>query len=114
MNLLRRLREQAKDYECKACGANHANSEIRLLGRFDAAWIVGVTCWSCKTSIKLLVYADRERAALASMRERPMRGRRPPISLDEVIDAHEFLEQFDGDVRALFAGRGKVVGSPEL
>ena len=114
MNILRRLREQAKDYDCRVCGANHATSEIRLLERMDTAWIVRVTCWSCKTSIKLLVYADRERAALAPMRERPIRGRRPPITLDEVIDAHEFLERFEGDVRALFAGKGKVVGSTEL
>lgn len=114
MNILQRLREQAKDYDCRVCGANHASSEIRLLNRIEAAWIVRVTCWKCKTAIKLLVYADRERAALAPLRERPLRGRRPAITLDEVIDAHEFLEQFEGDVRALFAVKGKVVGSTEL
>ena len=113
MNILRRLREQAKEYECKVCGANHARSEIRLLGRLEAAWIVRVTCWQCETAIKLLVYVDRERASLAATNERPTRSKRPPVSLDEVIDAHEFLEQFDGDVRALFAGKGKVVGSTE-
>jgi hypothetical protein len=113
MNILRRLREQAKDYDCKVCGANHARSEIRLLGRLEAAWIVRVTCWQCETAIKLLVYVDRERAALAPMKERPVRARKPPVSLDEVIDAHEFLEHFDGDVRALFAAKGKVVGSTE-
>ena len=113
MNILRRLREQAKDYDCKVCGANHARSDIRLLGRLEAAWIVRVTCWQCETAIKLLVYVDRERAALAPMKERAVRARKPPVSLDEVIDAHEFLEQFDGDVRALFAGKGKVVGSTE-
>jgi hypothetical protein len=113
MNILRRLREQAKEYECKVCGANHARSDIRLLGRLDAAWIVRVTCWSCETSIKLLVYADRERASLAPMNERPVRARRPPVSLDEVIDAHEFLDRFEGDVRALFAAKGKAVGSTE-
>jgi len=113
MNILRRLREQAKDYDCKVCGANHARSDIRLLGRLEAAWIVRVTCWQCETAIKLLVYVDRERAALAPMKERPVRARKPPVSLDEVIDAHEFLEQFDGDVHALFAAKGKVVGSTE-
>jgi hypothetical protein len=113
MNILRRLREQAKDYDCKVCGANHARSEIRLLGRLEAAWIVRVTCWQCETAIKLLVYVDRERAALAPMKERPVRARKPPVSLDEVIDAHEFLERFDGDVHALFAAKGKVVGSTE-
>ena len=113
MNILRRLREQAKDYDCKVCGANHARSDIRLLGRLEAAWIVRVTCWQCETAIKLLVYVDRERAALAPMKERPVRARKPPVSLDEVIDAHEFLERFDGDVHALFAAKGKVVGSTE-
>ncbi|MEX2046560.1 MAG: hypothetical protein WEE03_05310 [Chloroflexota bacterium] len=113
MNILRRLREQAKDYDCKVCGANHARSDIRLLSRLEAAWIVRVTCWQCATAIKLLVYADRGRATLAPTGDRPARVRRPPVSLDEVIDAHEFLEQFDGDVRALFAAKGKVVGSTE-
>jgi len=113
MNILRRLREQAKDYDCKVCGANHARSEIRLLGRLEAAWIVRVTCWQCETAIKLLVYVDRERATVAPLKERPVRARKPPVSLDEVIDAHEFLERFDGDVHALFAAKGKVVGSTE-
>ena len=113
MNILRRLREQAKEYDCSVCGANHARSEIRLLGRLEAAWIVRVTCSRCETQFKLLVYVDRERASLAPMNERPVRARRPPVSLDDVIDAHEFLEGFDGDVRALFASKGKVVGSTE-
>jgi hypothetical protein len=113
VNILRRLREQAKEYDCSVCGANHARSEIRLLGRLEAAWIVRVTCSRCETAFKLLVYVDRERASLAPMNERPVRGKRPPVSLDEVIDAHEFLERFDGDVRALFAGKGKAVGSTE-
>ena len=113
MNILRRLREQAKDYDCKVCGANHARSEIRLLGRLEAAWIVRVTCWQCETAIKLLVYVDRERAALAPVKQPAVRARKPPVSLDEVIDAHEFLERFDGDVHALFAAKGKVVGSTE-
>lgn len=113
MNILRRLREQAKEYDCSVCGANHAGSEIRLLGRLEAAWIVSVTCARCETKFKLLVRVDRERTSLAPIAERPTRSRRPAISLDEVIDAHEFLEQFDGDVRALFAGKGKVVGSTE-
>jgi hypothetical protein len=113
MNILRRLREQAKEYDCSVCGANHARSEIRLLGRLEAAWIVRVTCSRCDTAFKLLVYVDRERAMLAPTNERPLGARKPPVSLDEVIDAHEFLEQFDGDVRTLFAGKGKVVGSTE-
>ena len=113
MNILRLLRQQAKEYDCGVCGANHASSEIQLLGRLDSAWMVRVTCSRCETSIKLLVRVDRERASLAPIKERSARERRPPVSLDDVIDTHEFLEQFEGDVHALFAGKGKVVGSTE-
>ena len=113
MNILRLLREQAKEYDCGVCGANHASSEIRLLGRLDSAWMVRVTCSRCETSIKLLVRVDRERASLSPVKERPARERRPPVSLDDVIDAHEFLERFEGDVQVLLAGKGKVVGSTE-
>ena len=76
MNILRRLREQAKNYDCSVCGANHAGSEIRLLGRHEAAWIVRVTCLRCETVFKLFVYADRERAALAPMSEPPARAKK--------------------------------------
>ncbi len=120
MNILRYLREQAHKYDCDVCGANHAGSEIRLLGKSDGAWIVRVTCSRCETSLKLKVYADRalletdrERAALTPVRELPLRVKRPPVSGDDVIDAHDFLERFDGDVGALFASKGKVAGSTE-
>jgi transposase-like protein len=111
VNILRRLREQAKDYNCSACGANHGRSEIKILGRLEAAWMVRVTCASCEASFKLLVYPDRERMAITPIKEQSARPRRAPVSLDEVIDAHEFLARYDGDAHALFASRGKVRGS---
>ncbi len=116
MNILKFLREQAKEFDCSVCGANHARSDIRLLGKLDAAWIVRVTCAKCKTSFKLLVYVDQQRAAISPVKEDSHRGdsvpprtpRRQPVTSDEVIDAHDFLESFHGDAKALFATRGKV------
>ena len=113
MNILRFLREQAKDYKCSVCGANHSGSDIRVLGKLESAWIVRVTCAKCETAFKLLVVIDEQRAAISPVKEEPERPKRPAVSADEVIDAHEFLEQFDGDVHALFAAKGKVVGSTE-
>ncbi len=108
MNILKFLREQAKDYDCSVCGTNHARSAIRLLGKLDAAWIVRVTCSKCETSFKLLVYIDQQRAAISPVKEEPARARKPAVTSDEVIDAHDFLESFHGDAKALFATRGKV------
>lgn len=110
MNILRFLRDQAKGYDCNVCGQNHSKSDIRVLGRLESAWIVRVTCSRCQTSFKLLVVVDEALAAVAragskaeptparSTRER----RRPPVSTDEVLDAHEFLHAYRGDLKSLF------------
>jgi len=110
VNILRILRQQAKDYDCSVCGTNHSRSEIRVLGRVDTMWIVRVTCSKCETAIKLLVQLD-DRRALARPTTEPLgRERRPPMTADDVIDAHELLEGFDGDVRTLFGAREKDAG----
>lgn len=106
MNILRFLKEQAKEYDCKVCGQNHSKSDIRVLGRLESAWIVRVTCTSCQTSFKLLVVVDETASSvpLRSAPTRPARERRraAPVTLDEVLDAHEFLKGYSGDLKSLF------------
>ncbi len=119
MNILRFLREQAKGYDCNVCGQNHSRSEIRVLGRLETAWIVRVTCAKCQTAFKLLVVVDDDHAAVSPVHEDPLapvrelRRRRPAVSLDEVLDAHELLRGFDGDVRSLFRARRERLAEAE-
>ena len=110
---MRELRKRAKEYNCSVCGSNHSRSDIRVLGKLESAWIVRVTCTSCQTAFKLLVVMEEERAAVTPIKEEPERPRRPAVSADEVIDAHEFLETYQGDVRTLFARRDKVKTEPD-
>ncbi|HET7699899.1 MAG TPA: hypothetical protein VFM06_03415 [Candidatus Limnocylindria bacterium] len=107
-SILRYLREQAKNYDCSVCGTSHGRSAINVLGKRDGGWVVRVVCSKCDTSITLLVYvADREGATVSPL-PRQRKPARSPVTLDEVLDAHELLESFTGDVRDLFAQRGKV------
>ena len=116
MNILKLLREQAKNYDCSVCGTNHSKSDISVLGKREGGWVVRVTCVKCETAITLLVYVGEQNeakakplpAAKALSAELSRRPRRPPVTLDEVLDAHDLLEAFNGDVRELFAPRGKV------
>lgn len=113
MNILRFLREQAKGYDCSVCGQNHARSDIRVLGKLESAWIVRVTCSKCDTSFKLLVVIDEERANVSPIQEtaaRRERRRRPAVSLDEVLDAHEFLKGYEGGVTGILEGDGRPAG----
>jgi hypothetical protein len=115
VNILRFLREQAKGYDCSVCGQNHARSDIRVLGKLESAWIVRVTCSKCDTSFKLLVVIDEERANVSPVQEpapahRSERKRRPAVSLDEVLDAHEFLKGFDGGLTEMLDREGRRTG----
>lgn len=109
MSILRRLREEAKKFDCSVCGTNHARSDIRVLDKLDSAWIVRVTCSSCDTVFKLLVVMQEQQAAVTPVKEeRPRERRKPPVTMDDVIDAHEALRDHRGDAAALFK-RGAAV-----
>ena len=113
MNILKYLREQARLYNCSVCGTNHSRSKISVLGKLESAWIVRVTCTKCQTAFKLLVVVEEQLAAVTPIREEPDRASRTAVTADEVIDAHEFLEGYDGDVRTLFARRDRVQAEPD-
>lgn len=108
MNVLQFLKDRARDYDCNVCGQNHSKSDIRVLGRLESAWIVRVQCMRCQTSFKLLVVIDE-----ASLKPTPVRAgarlarerRRPAVTLDEVLDAHDFLQSYEGDLNALLQRR---------
>ncbi len=113
VNILRYLREEAKQYECTVCGANHARSEIKLVGRVESAWIVRVICHSCQTEFRLLVVVDEAKVGVTKVdeakvgvtkKDHPSAARRKaPVTLDEVLDAHDFLRTYEGALDDLLA-----------
>ena len=108
-DVLKYLREQAKNYDCSVCGTNHGRSRISVLGKKDGGWVVRVVCAKCDTGITLLVFvSDRDPAPTPRLAARQRRQTLPPVSLDEVLDAHDLLESYTGDALTLFAPRGKV------
>ena len=112
MNILRFLREQAKNYDCSVCGTNHSRSEISLLGKREGAWVVRVACSKCATAITLLVYAGGDKpTAVTQLTSGPKRPRKPPLTLDDVLDAHDLLGSYSGDALALFATSERVRSS---
>ncbi len=108
MNILAYLRAQAKNYDCRVCGTNHSQSEISLLGKRDGGWVVRVACSKCETAVTLLVYVGEKSPSVRPVGSAAPKRRRAPVTLDEVLDAHDLLGSFTGDVRDLFAPRGKV------
>jgi hypothetical protein len=112
VNILRFLREQAKNYDCSVCGTNHSRSEISVLGKREGGWVVRVACSKCETTITLLVYTGGEKATtVAPLSAGAQRFRKPPLTLDDVLDAHDLLGSYGGDALALFAPPERVRSS---
>ena len=118
MNILRFLREQAKGYDCNVCGQNHSRSDIRVLGKLESAWIVRVTCAKCQTSFKLLVVVDEEHADVSPVKESgpgtPPAPAPPVVSADEVLDAHEFFQNWDGTMSTILGADARPGASPAV
>jgi hypothetical protein len=90
--------------DCAACGSTVPGSRIRLLAERDDLVFAELTCAVCGTRTLAIVVraAPTSDAAAAAPREvvESPHDRRP-VSSDDVLDMHESLATYDGDLRDL-------------
>jgi hypothetical protein len=112
------VRSELAAVTCEACGNAYASSRLRVLARRQGMYVVGLTCGSCGAAAVAMVAFEREGGAAGQPAEadgrrhgRAARARSeassalavsPAVDLDDVLDMHRFLEDFDGDFRQLF------------
>ncbi len=113
------LRTQLTSFGCAACGAPYEPGRIRLLAERDGLFFVDLACTACASRAVAIVTVDTdedddpradagELVQLAAGEPSPAA---PPISADDVLDLHRFLDGFKGgtvDLLAYLEG-----GSPE-
>jgi hypothetical protein len=76
---------------------------MRLAARHDQLWIVSVRCRLCRNQeVFWITPKDFDIDALVAA-ERARRADSPPICGDDILDMHEFLEEFNGDFKQLFS-----------
>jgi len=101
------IRHLVANIQCVSCGERYARNDIYVLGHHEDIWVSAVVCSRCGT--QGLVFAtvrDDERFEVTSnpaADEAAAYAQWPPLSIDDVLDVHEYLRDFHGDVSALFA-----------
>lgn len=106
------LRAQLTAFSCASCGQAYVGSRIRVLAQRDDHWFVSLKCDACGSGALGLVTV---REAAESAAGPGLSGElteqdalrlvgTEPVDADDVIEAHRFLERFDGDFRRLFGG----------
>ena len=102
---------------CGVCHHVFAPEDIQVLSRRADMWMMVVSCTECHARnfvAAVLGDGDPSEAQLALRRlnrqhsDRPLEplesidADAPPITIDDVLDMHEYLRGFDGDFQRLF------------
>jgi hypothetical protein len=108
------LRTQLTSFGCGSCGRPYRSRGIRILAQRDDLYFVNLTCRACGAGAVAIVTieVEGEEAQVDAPELEPapdgvMEAGAVPIGADDVLAMHEFLRDFDGDFRLLFAGTGR-------
>ena len=104
---------------CSVCHRGFEPDDVHVLSRKSDMWMLMVSCGECQARnfvAAVIGDGDAEEAQLALRRlgEEHVRTRTDmepeddgepgePVSVDDVIEIHQFLQGFDGDFKALFS-----------
>jgi hypothetical protein len=113
------LRTQLTSFGCATCGRAYAPEGVRVLAERDELFFVDLACLGCGTrSTAIVTIALEEGAARADAPDlEPLPGAArasdpaEPIGLDDVLDVHQLLAGWEGDLRGLLRRFDGVEGT---
>ena len=115
------LTSELASFGCAACGQPYGQGHIELIAQREELFFVDLSCDHCGSQAVAIVtiQIDGETATLeggelvraedagASAKvDADAAPEGPPISADDVLDAHDLLDDFEGDVHQLITRFG--------
>jgi len=106
------LTSELASFGCAACGQAYGQGHIRLIAQREELFFVDLSCDHCGSQAVAIVTiqvdgetATLEGGELVRVEEDDLDAiaEGPPVSADDVLDIHDFLEGFQGDVHQLMA-----------
>lgn len=111
------LRTQLTSFGCAACGRAYAPEGIRMLAERDGLFFVDLACLMCGSQATAIVTIELEDGATprADVPElepaAAIGGRGAPVDLDDVLDVHQLLSTYEGDLAGLLRRLDGVEGT---
>ena len=121
------LRTQLTSFTCPACGRRYRDSRIKLLAERDGLFFVDLDCSRCGSHTVAIVTVEGDETELSIIDASDIElavdlepehlGENLPanpelVTADDVLDMHELLTGFDGDMHELLtAGGGGTDGA---
>ena len=105
MSIIEFIRDRARFYNCPVCGRSLKGCEVQVLSHEEERFHLQVTCAQCQvTFIVVLAIAGgavEEIAKVIPEREVEPVAVAEPITVDEILDLHLYLKNFQGTLLEL-------------
>jgi len=105
MSIIEFIRDRARFYNCPVCGRSLKCCDIQVLSHEEERFHLQVTCAQCQvTFIVVLAIAGGavdEIETVETPAEEELAPSREPISVDEILDLHLYLKNFQGTLKEL-------------
>ena len=110
------LRTQLNSFTCPACGRRYRGSRIRLLAERDGLFFIDLDCSRCGSHTVAIVTAELGENEMSIIDASDIGAPEEPgaehlgealpasarlVTADDVLEMHEFLADFHGDVNTL-------------
>ena len=105
MSIIEFIRDRARFYNCPVCGRSLKGCDIQVLSHEEERFNLQVTCAQCQVTfiVVLAVAGGAVEAGEAVEAEEAAEAApaREPISIDEILDLHLYLKNFQGTLKEL-------------
>ena len=105
MSIIEFIRDRARFYNCPVCGRSLKSCDVQVLSHEEERFHLQVTCAQCQvTFIVVLAIAGAAVEEIDSATPEPVAepvAAAEPISVDEIIDLHLYLKNFQGTLKEL-------------
>ncbi len=104
MSIIEFIRDRARFYNCPVCGRSLKGCDVQVLSHEEERFHLQVTCAQCQvTFIVVLAIAGGAVEEIESVTPEPVQEpvAVEPITVDEIIDLHLYLKNFQGTLTEL-------------
>lgn len=95
------FRKATGSFFCPACGSKYQGTEIESIERHEAGYLVSVSCQNCHLKLTMQVVTK----GFAGFEKEATEPNESSITVDEVIEFHKVVREFDGNFRRVFTAR---------
>ena len=101
------IKKLLSSVKCSSCGKQFGTNDINVIKHQDDTWFLNIHCPSCGNQSLVVAIIKKDKSAEIvsniSESELPDYTGSATISIDDILDIHNFLKDFDGDFTGLFS-----------